>query len=155
MMLEIGSGLRPHKGYKTIDVEEYAHPDYLGDFRTMDFRDVEVIRSHHLLEHFGRDEGEAVLKLWNKWLEDTGILIVETPDFEYICRYFATDPYWMTRHAFGSQEAPWAFHRDGWYEAKFREVLPKCGFEIIFVERNVSRKILPNIVVSAKKVKDA
>lgn len=150
--IEIGSGKRPHKGYKTIDVEAYANPTYLGDFRTMSFSELDEIRNHHVLEHFGREEGIKVLKQWCSWLKKDGILVVETPDFEYICENFKKDPYWMTRHAFGSQEASWAFHLDGWYEDKFKEILPKCGFEILSISRNVSRKILPNILVIAKKL---
>jgi len=151
LKLDIGCGRMPHRGYKTIDVEEYANPDYLGDFREMSFEDVEEIRSHHLLEHFGREEGEKVLKLWHSWLRQGGKLIVETPDFEEIGKDFSIDPYWMTRHAFGSQESDWAYHRDGWYEAKFREVLPRLGFEIISIGKSKSRKILPNVTVIAKK----
>lgn len=150
--LDIGSGEKPHKGYKTIDIEEYAHPDYLGDFRLMSFKDVDEIRSHHLLEHFTRDEGIRVLKLWHSWLRTGGQLIVETPDFEYICKDFTVDPYWMTRHAYGSQEAEWAVHKDGWYEAKFRQVLPDVGYGILQIKRNKSRKILPNILVVAIKI---
>src|SRR3990167_3351952 len=99
--LEIGCGRMPHKGFKTIDIEEYAHPDYLGDFRTMSFTDVDMIRMHHVLEHFGRDEGIQVLNLLNTWLKPNGLLVIETPDFEGICREFLKDPYWMTRHAYG------------------------------------------------------
>lgn len=149
--LEIGSGRMPHKGYETIDVEAYANPTYLGDFRKMNFSEVEEIRSHHLLEHFGRQEGEEVLKLWYSWLKPQGVLIVETPDFEEICRQWDVNHYWMTRHAFGSQEQDWAFHRDGWYEEKFKEVLPRLGFEIVSIQKSKSRKILPNILVVAKK----
>ena len=151
MKIEIGCGLRLHKGYKTIDVEEYAHPDFLGDFRDMEFKDVEEIRSHHLLEHFGRDEALEVLRLWSSWLMPGGKLIVETPDFEYICKDFEMDKYWMSRHAYGSQEAEWAFHRSGWWEARFRQYLPKAGFEIEEIRRSRSREILPNILVIARK----
>lgn len=149
--LEIGVGKKHHPGYKTIDVEIYANPDYLGDFRTMEFKDIDEIRAHHLLEHFSRKEGEDVLKLWHNWLKKDGLLIVETPDFEGICDNFKKDKYWMTRHAYGSQEAGWAFHRDGWYQEKFEFILPKLGFEILEIRKSVSRKILPNITVISKK----
>ena len=152
LRLEIGSGRMPHNGYSTIDVEAYANPTYLGDFRTMEFKDVDEIRSHHLLEHFGREEGERVLRLWHSWLKPSGILIVETPDFEGICKEFSVDPYWMTRHSFGSQEAEWAYHRDGYYQKKFEELLPKIGFKIISITKSKSRKILPNIMVVAEKI---
>ena len=151
LKLEIGAGKKHHAGYKSIDIESYAKPDYLGDFRTMKFKDVEEIRSHHLLEHFGRIEAEGVLRLWHSWLKPEGTLIVETPDFKGICDNFRKDKYWMTRHAYGSQERDWAFHRDGWYEEKFKEVLPRIGFEIMGIKKSVSRKILPNITVVARK----
>jgi hypothetical protein len=150
--LEIGCGLRPHKGFKTFDVEAYAHPDYLGDFRTMEFHDVDCIRMHHVLEHFGRDEGVRVLKRIRSWLRVGGTFIVETPDFEEICKNFAVDPYWLTRHTFGSQEAEWAYHRDGWYEQKFKDILPGWGFSIQSIQRNKSRKILPNIIVTTTTI---
>lgn len=149
--LEIGSGRMAHKGYETIDVEEYAHPTYLGDFRTMVFTDIDEIRSHHLLEHFGREEGIEVLKQWYSWLKVGGILIVETPDFEGICRDFAVNPYWLTRHAYGSQEREWAYHKTGYYEQSFKEILPKIGFKILEIRKSKSRKILPNITIIAKK----
>ncbi len=152
MKLEIGSGRRPHRGFLTVDVESYANPDILGDFRRMTFQDVEEIRAHHILEHFGREDGKKVLELWHSWLMPGGILTVETPDFEGICQEFLVDPYWMTRHAFGSQEAEWAYHRDGWYEAKFKQMLPKVGFEIQEIIKAKSRVILPNITVVAKKI---
>ena len=152
MKIEIGSGRKPHKGYETIDVESYANPTYLGDFRTMNFQDIDEIRAHHLLEHFSRVEGESVLKLWHRWLKQSGLLIIETPDFEGICDNFRKDKYWMTRHTYGSQEAEWAFHRDGYYEDKFKEILPRLGFEIISINKSTSRKILPNITFVAKKL---
>ncbi len=149
--LEIGCGRKSHKGYKTIDVEAYAKPDYLGDFRTMNFKDVEVIRMHHVLEHFGREEGVKVLELIHSWLKVGGVFICETPDFEGICQDFSIDPYWMTRHAFGSQEQDWAFHKNGWYESKYRDVFPRVGFIVEGIIKSKSRKILPNITVTAIK----
>lgn len=151
MYLDIGAGRKPHKGYKTIDVESYANPDFLGDFRTMSFSGIEVIRAHHILEHFSEIEAVSVLELWRDWLADGGQLIVETPDFEGICRDFLVDPYWMARHAYGDQARDWAFHRSAWYKSKFERVLADIGFSNISVSFNKSKKILPNIVVVATK----
>ncbi len=153
MNLDIGSGRKPHKGYTTIDVEEYAHPDYLGDFREMTFKDIDVIRSHHLLEHFGREDGIRVLKLWQSWLKVGGTLLIETPDFEYICKEFPVNPEPLIRHAYGSQEASWALHKDGWYEAKFQKVLTNLGFKIeSFKHSRTHSYQLPNITVIATKL---
>jgi hypothetical protein len=149
--LNIGCGIRHLKGYKTIDIEPKNNPDIVGDFRTMKFEDVDEIRAEHILEHFSREEGLQVLAQWVSWLKEGGKLIVETPDIEYICKDWQIDPYWMTRHIYGSQRADWAFHKDGWYEGKFRQELWKLGMDVFSVQRNVSRKLLPNIKVVAIK----
>lgn len=151
MKLNIGAGNRHLKGYTTIDIEEKNHPEVLGDFRTMNFGGIEEIRAEHILEHFGRDESQVVLNQWNSWLMDGGRLIIETPDLEYICKDWDKDHYWMTRHIYGSQEADWAYHRDGWYEGKFRKLLPELGFEIESIQRNCTHGNLPNIKVVAIK----
>lgn len=155
MKLNLGAGRRKYKGYTCIDIEPKNNPDIVGDFRQMTFSDIDEIRAEHLLEHFSRDDGLLVLNQWRDWLKPGGVLIVETPDFEYICKGFANQntggQYWFTRHAYGSQEAEWAFHRDGWYEAKFRQLFPEIGFDIVSIERNVTRGILPNIKVTAVK----
>lgn len=156
MKLNIGSGKRKHKDYTSIDIEPSNDPDIVGDFRKMEFKDIDEIRAEHLLEHFSREEGSLVISQWREWLKPSGILIVETPDFEYICKGFEKQnnhgKYWFTRHAYGSQEADWAFHRDGWYEAKFRSEFPILGFRILKVVRNTTRGILPNIKVVAQKI---
>lgn len=163
--LELGSGKFPHQGYTHIDIDPKHRPDIAGDFRTMVFSEVDEIRSHHLLEHFSRQEGIEVLKQWHSWLKKGGKLIVETPDFEAICHHFTDQPkrLWGTREmlvmsAYGSQEADWAYHKDGWWEDKFKEVLPELGFEITLVKHTHSRYHknntwyrLPNILVEAVK----
>jgi predicted SAM-dependent methyltransferase len=150
--LNIGSRRRHHTGYTTIDLEEMSGADIIGDFRGMSFENVEEILAEHLLEHFGRDESEKVIDLWNSWLKKGGKIIIETPDFEGICRDFQINKYWMERHCFGSQEAEWAFHRTGWYESKFLEILPKHGFRIEKITFPKSRHILPNIRIVATKI---
>jgi predicted SAM-dependent methyltransferase len=160
--IEVGSGKQPHAGYFHIDIEDRKGVDIVGDFRMMSFSDLEEIRSNHLLEHFSREEGIKVLKLWHSWLKQGGLLIIETPDFEEICKRFSEDKYWLARHAYGSQEADWAFHKDAWYEDKFKEILPQIGFEITLMKKKTSkviikspkkeRHILPNILVIAKKL---
>lgn len=150
--LNIGCGNRYRSTYTNIDIEPKYKPDILGDFRTMEFKDIDSILAEHILEHFGRDEAIEVLKLWYSWLKPGGHLHIETPDFGLICRDFAKNKHWMTRHAYGSQESDWAYHKEGWYKEKFRKILPEIGFKIIgFKKPNNKRKILPNIKVLAQK----
>lgn len=150
--INLGAGKKPLKGYLNVDTQNLPDIDIVDDFRKLKFVDLDEVRASHLLEHFSREEAVKVLELWHSWLKPNGILVIETPDFQSTCRDFLKDPYWMTRHSFGSQENEWSFHKDGWYEDKFREILPKIGFEITKLEFNKTRKILPNIKIVAKKV---
>lgn len=164
--IEIGSGRWPKPGYTHIDIEPSTNPDIVGDFRNMLFKDLEEIRAEHLLEHFDRKEATDILKQWHSWLKIGGRLILETPDLEGICEhFFDTNSYWankewLIRHAYGSQEADWAYHKDGWYKEKFEKLLPELGFKIILIKRKHSyvrygeantRYRLPNILVIAEK----
>ena len=153
--INVGSGRRHLGGYTTIDIESKNNPDIVGDFREMKFENLDEILAEHILEHFSRDEGMVVISQWREWLKPKGILIIETPDFEKICEGFSkldkNGRYWFTRHVYGSQEAEWAFHRDGWYEEKFRYVLKELGFDVVNINRNVTHGNLPNIRVSAIK----
>jgi len=164
--IEIGSGKMPHPGFTTIDIEPSSGADIIADFRTLHFENLEEIIAYHLLEHFSREEGIRVLKLWHSWLKLGGTILVETPDFEGICEHFFDKTYYadkahLVQHAYGSQEADWAFHRDGWYREKFDKLLPELGFRIILIKRKHSyirygesrtRHRLPNILVIAEKI---
>jgi len=113
--LNLGAGHKPKAGYINIDVLNLPDIDIVADFRELKYKGLDKVRAFHLLEHFGRDEGIAILKQWHSWLKRGGELSIETPDFEMICSRFEEDKAWMTRHAFGSQENKYSFHKDGWY----------------------------------------
>jgi hypothetical protein len=115
------------------------------------------IRLHHLFEHFERAQALALLLRWYRWLRPGGQLCIETPDFEGCVANFsdrsANDQGVILRHIFGSQEAPWAQHRDGWSASRFRHVLGELGFSDISTSRTFSdeRRLLPNVVVRSHK----
>jgi predicted SAM-dependent methyltransferase len=146
--IHLGCGETYLDGYVNIDFppEEHTiasvHPDRYADVRTLDFEpgSVSEVRLHHLFEHFTRPESLALLVRWRKWLAPGGRLVIETPDAEGIARAFLksksiADKLGLQRHLFGSQEAKWAIHYDGWFEEKYRVVFEALGFDI--------EKILP------------
>jgi predicted SAM-dependent methyltransferase len=155
--IEIGCGRKPLKGYETIDIEPYSNANHIGDFRQMHFEDVYEIQTHHLFEHFGRNEAPEILRLWNSWLMPKGRIVIEVPDFEGICSRFTEETdekkrYWLCRHAFGSQEADWAYHKTGYYESSLTSLLSTCGFRVLKVFRKDSRVYLPNLIMEAEKI---
>jgi len=166
--LNIGSGNLYRTGWINIDLEKKYHPDVCADFRTLNYENVDEINASHLLEHFSREEALRVLKQCHSWLKVGGRISIDTPDIDRICE-FITNPStkywankeWMVRALYGSQEAEWAYHRDGWYKKKFEKILPELGFKVVLIkqrhnyirygEKN-TRYRLPNILVVAEKI---
>lgn len=151
MKLHLGCGEQYLKGYVNIDFPVSEHSvmkpkaDVFADIRTLQYPagSIEEIRSHHVFEHFSRAETLKLLKQWHGWLAVGGTLVIETPDFEGSIRKFLhadiRTQSQLGRHIFGSQEAKWAYHLDGWYGKKFRFVLDRFGFKNIRVKRFSNR----------------
>lgn len=138
--LHLGCQEKYLKGYINIDLPESEHTvrkakvDKYADVRELSYpaESVDEVRSHHLLEHFSRQEALLLLARWHKWLTMGGLLHVETPDFEESAKKFLKgnldDQFQLARHIFGSHEAGWAYHKDFWSENKFRFVLRELGY---------------------------
>lgn len=95
---------------------------------------IEEIRLHHVFEHFSRPVALALLCRWRDWLVSDGKLRIETPDLMGAARCLAS-PFTsygvrqeVVRHLFGSHEAMWAAHWDGWYKDRFKRTLDLLGF---------------------------
>jgi hypothetical protein len=136
-----------------------SHPDLESDVTKVSCppETLAEIRLHHLFEHFDRAQALALLVRWHSWLRPEGRLEIETPDFEACVERFderaSHDQGLILRHIFGSQEAPWAQHRDGWSARRFRYVLGELGFARISTSRTFSdqRHLLPNVLVEAHR----
>jgi FkbM family methyltransferase len=144
LRLHLGCGENHFAGYVNIDFPPTEHTvqtrvaaDLFADLTLLDFPDdtVDEIRLHHVFEHFGRSQALALLIRWHGWLKVGGRLHIETPDVMGCAKALLTGISYKTkqaflRHAFGSHEAIWAYHYDGWYEEKFQHVLAKLGFDV-------------------------
>lgn len=138
--LHLGCGSTYLNGYVNIDLPDdqhsVAHPktDIIADFRTLTYEpgSIDEIRCHHVFEHFTRTESLRLLLTWRRWLKPGGRLHIETPDFDTCCWYYVLSGEKaraeISRHVFGSQEAAWANHYDGWGKQKFTLVLRQLGF---------------------------
>ena len=166
--LHLGCGQHHIDGYINIDYPPYEHTvqsapkaDVFTDITTLSFLQCTVneIRSHHVFEHFDRSTALALLCKWHEWLSIEGLLIIETPDFAGSIQLLDSqsvsyeEKQGILRHIFGSHEAKWAFHFDGWYEEKFRHVLTALGFENLRFEFG-SWLMTRNITVCAEKKKN-
>ena len=164
LKLHLGCGGVYLDGYRNIDLPVEAHgvqdairPDVYADITTLEFppESVSEIRLHHVFEHFRRPTALRLLIDWYGWLEPGGQLMIETPDFARCARTLLwkrspADQMKILRHVFGSQEADWALHCDGWYAAKFRWVLGELGFEKVRARRSAWRGTF-NVTVRSRK----
>lgn len=164
--LHLGCGQSYLQGYINIDfpatehtVQAYSIADAHADISRLkcEPNSIDVIESHHIFEHFDRQTALALLCAWHTWLKPGGLLVIETPDFQASIRVMlnARIPYKQQqvtlRHIFGSHEAHWAYHYDGWYKAKFHHVLGSLGFVGIKSKLLAHNMLIPSILAHAHK----
>jgi len=164
--VHLGCGEIHLSGYLNIDfppeqgtARGRSRPDVEADIRDLDCppETLREIRLSHVFEHFERAEALALLVRWHDWLLPGGVLQIEAPDFAastvaFEARSFPEQTL-ILRHVFGSQEAPWASHRDGWSESRFRHVLAELGFAEVTARCGASDQegLLRNVIVDARK----
>lgn len=144
LRLHLGCGEQHFDGYVNIDYPPSEHScqtrigaDVFADITKLLFppQSVDEIRLHHVFEHFKRAEALALLIRWHEALKVGGRLHIETPDLDGCARQLVSDlPFAVKqvviRHCFGSQEAGWANHYDGWTAERYRHVLAQFGFGV-------------------------
>ena len=165
MKLHLGCGTRYFDGYVNIDfppshhtVQSSIRADRYEDLRTLSYpkESLEEVRLHHVFEHFPRPVAPALLCRWRDWLQVDGLLHMETPDLIgsswLLVSPFVSfeDKQQVVRHLFGSHEAPWAVHWDGWYAERFEVTLRSLGFRDLRTQRS-RWGTLRNVEVFAKR----
>jgi len=142
--LHLGCGQVYLDGYVNIDyplakhtVQQKSVADEFADLTDMrrPAGSVDEVRLHHVFEHFPRAQAVALVASWHSWLGRGGRLHIEVPDLAATARLAlnprapAGDRKVAIRHIFGSNEAPWAVHYDGWTAERLRELVEIFGFK--------------------------
>jgi predicted SAM-dependent methyltransferase len=163
--LHLGCGERYLDGYVNIDfpfsehtVQKSRVADLYADILSLRYSagEVDEIRLHHVFEHFARPIACALLASWFSWLRNGGTLHIEVPDFDRTARLvtkrFASlrARTVAERHLFGSHEAEWADHREGYNAAILRHMVRSFGFMPRKLMRN-SWKGTHNLELIAEK----
>jgi predicted SAM-dependent methyltransferase len=149
--LHLGCGERYLEGYHNIDflpamhtVQTNARVDEYADILTLRYAAVSIdeIRLHHVFEHFSRPVACALVVSWWSWLKPGGLLHIEVPDFDRtawaVLNPFSSDHarHVALRHIFGSQEAVWAVHQEGWSPNRLNRLLTNMGFDHVQIRKN-------------------
>lgn len=169
MKLHLGCGEIYLKGYINIDYPASKHTaqtksvaDEYHDITKLRYpkNSIEEVRLHHVFEHFSRPTALALLASWWSWLKPGGLLRIEVPNFDPMARTVLS-PFSSPkargkalRHIFGSQEAPWAVHFEGWSGNRLTKVLKELGFKVERVNK-ISWNGLHNVEILARKVDSA
>ncbi len=165
MKFHLGCGQRYFEGYINIDfpasehsVQEKSVADIQADITQLSYpaSSVDEVRLHHVFEHFTRPVACGLIAAWRSWLKSGGILHIEVPSIQRMCSILLNPlasqhaKAVALRHIFGSHEAPWAIHCEGWTIGRLRKLLRNLGFGISRVKRN-SWKGTHNFEVVARK----
>ena len=151
MKLHLGCGQRYFEGYVNIDyplsehsVQKKSVADQFANLLELNYEQgtIDEVRLHHVFEHFSRPVTCAMLTNWYFWLKDNGVLHIEVPDFEKTAKA-ALSSFSNTnvksvalRHIFGSQEAHWAVHYEGYTPKSLGHFLGLYGFKIKEIKKN-------------------
>jgi predicted SAM-dependent methyltransferase len=133
MKLHLGCGNVLLPGWTNVDIDDIPGIDIKDDVTKLDkIKDnsCEIIYASHVLEHFGRNEFESILKLWNKKLKLNGILRLAVPDFEKAINWYGKTGKIedILGQLSGGQKSEFDYHKMV-YDKKFlTNVLEICGF---------------------------
>lgn len=148
MKLHIGCGEKNLPGYKYFDIRKLDdHIDYVGnadDLSQFEDNSIDEIYACHLLEHFGRNEVDMVLKEWHRVIKPDGILRIAVPDFEAITDEYKKnhDLAMLLGLLYGGQNYEYNFHYCTFDFKNLKSRLEKVGFED--VQRYDWREFLPD-----------
>ena len=142
-ILDIGSGESPYRGEDgegeavTVDIREDVKPDYRADIRRLPFAtgSFDVVYSSHVLEHFSRDEVDAVLDEWIRVLKEDGELRLIVPSVLWAAQQLVngmkdagklSDD--VLNVLYGAQTYKENFHKMGFTPKTVEEMLRGRGF---------------------------
>jgi predicted SAM-dependent methyltransferase len=166
--LHLGCGMKYLDGYLNIDyphelhsVQDKSVADYHCNIIDLRYEksSIEEIRLHHVYEHFSRPIALSLIACWNSWLKVDGHLRIEVPDFKRSALKVLSpltsdkEKKKSIRHLFGSHEAIWAYHLEGYAHQSLSEIFKIFGFSIEKSLKN-SWKGTYNIEIIGSKNRD-
>jgi hypothetical protein len=141
MKYHLGCGSHYLAGYINVDfpltehtVNNEVKADLYQDIIKMKYDPCDEIRSHHFFEHFNFIDSFVLLYKWTMALNIGGTLIIDVPDLEALCKAYLnpslTVKFRVARYLYGSHEANWAHHINGWSKESLEFILTVFGYKI-------------------------
>lgn len=160
LKLHLGCGNKYQQGY--VNVDAYSDlADVKADILALEpFEDgsVDLIETHHVLEHLSFGESEAALAEWARKLKLGGHVIISVPDVNACCQLWFDTPEperWgsgsISQMIFGSQEHAGMFHKSGYTPERLSALLVVKGLTIKRVLLGYPERPTPTFLVLAQK----
>ncbi len=136
MKLHLGCGERYIPGFYHVDARNLPHVDEVMSAKQLTSigdETVTLLYASHVLEHFKRDETEAVLIEWKRVLTAGGILRLSVPDFDALLRIYDTykDLNLILGPLYGRSDYPENTHHIVFTFDSLSEILRRVGFEVM------------------------
>ena len=149
--LHIGCGDEIKPGYINID-EFNPNAERRIPIQAIEYPEdsVDRIEGYMVLEHLSLADARTFLRKTNRMLRAGGILILEVPDLEKVCRLvlqFAGDPEYLEKGAFGlrgffgepkREMTMGDYHKWGYTPLLARRLLEEAGFSRIEIKDGLS-----------------
>ncbi|MCL5797126.1 MAG: methyltransferase domain-containing protein [Gammaproteobacteria bacterium] len=138
MKLHLGCGSKYIEGFVHVDIMQHDHVDHIAKVDNLPFDDnsADLIYASHVLEHFGRNEFQNVLKEWHRVLKVGGILRVAVPDFQAVAELYCAGklPNGLIQVmglVCGGQRNEWDYHKVIFDKVFLTQNLEHIGFHSI------------------------
>ena len=128
-----------------------------------DDNSIELIESHHMIEHLSLADTERALAEWHRVLRLRGLLVITCPDLSRIClrwiKYSTLYPLfprpetldYIVKMLVGSQEHAGMFHKNAFDARRMSRLLSEHGFKVEFTFAPYPRRATPSLLVIARK----
>jgi predicted SAM-dependent methyltransferase len=124
---------------------------------------VDVIESHHMIEHLSFEDTDKALQEWHRVLKPKGFLVITYPDMKKIFQkwlaysfIYPVKPYpdrmdYVVQMLVGSQENDGMFHRNAFDVRRMTRILSSHGFTTEFSYAPYPLRPTPSRITIARK----
>jgi len=147
LKLNLGCGQDIRPGYVNIDSRQSAGVDVVTDVSRLDYPDNSIgeILASDILEHFPRQQTEAILKEWLRVLKPNGILTIQCPDVRVLSQALVSGQITtqeFSRRIYGGQDYEGNFHHAGFDMEGMKRTLESLGLNTMQAETSNGNLLL-------------
>jgi predicted SAM-dependent methyltransferase len=130
LRLHLGCGWKRFEGYTNIDLWITDATDLICDVTRLPWPDisVDIIESHHLIEHISHKRIRRTLREWHRVLKPGGKLVLECPHLDLTIKEYLAGNEERLINIFGQQRAHGDAHLYGFNPQRLRRLLEETGF---------------------------